>query len=103
YVDLPDEARHDVLGSVVPHVGVSTIPIDRPVDRAHRRQAVHMMPDDALLLRHPEHLRFLTGPGEPPGIVRLASPFRVESGTVEDHDGWTELQDVCVERPQVAG
>jgi len=31
-VDLPDEAGQDVLGGVVPHVGVSTIPINRPVD-----------------------------------------------------------------------
>ena len=101
-VDLPDEAGHDVLGGVVPHVGVSTIPINRPADRADRRQAIDVMPNHAFLLRHPEHLRLLAGPGERAGVVRLASPFRVEGGAVEDYEVGTDLQDVRVELPQVA-
>src|SRR5439155_3606752 len=67
-----------------------------------RRQAIDVMPNHAFLLRPPEHLPRLDGPGERACVVRLASPFRVEGGAVEDYEVGTGLQDVRVELPQVA-
>src|SRR2546423_6154201 len=61
-VDFPDETGQQVLGRVIPHVGVPPVPVDGPPDCSFGWKAVHVVPNHALLLRHAKNLRLPTRP-----------------------------------------
>src|SRR5438309_1787261 len=77
-VDFPDDTGQQVLGRVIPHVGVPPVPVDDPVDLPFGWQTVHVVPDHAFLLRHAKDLRLSRRPRQATRVVRLAAPLRVE-------------------------
>src|SRR2546426_989219 len=96
-----DESGHEMLGGVYAHVLVPPIPVDDAVHRVRTRHPIHVVLDDALLLRDPKDPSLAVGPSKAPGVIGLPAPLRIEEGLIEDDEIRTAFDDPRVELPRV--
>ena len=104
-VVVEDDLRDDVLGGVVSHMGMATVPVEFTVDRGPRLGdvAVEFVSDLAVVLADVDDVCLAAVPRERPVVGRLAAALLVEQRSVE-HDARARVvggDDLGVERALV--